>query len=125
MFSFKYSPRPNTLAVKRMPDDVADEEKTARIVRLQALQREIQTRLHERTIGSEVEVLVDSVSRRGTGELSGRTTGNLVVSFPSPSDRRENLADWVGKTVTVRVTNAGPHRLSAELVQPLGQDASC
>ena len=43
MFSFKYSPRPNTLASKRMPDDVSEEEKTARIVALQALQREIQT----------------------------------------------------------------------------------
>mgnify|MGYP003347117016 FL=1 len=25
MFSFKYSPRPNTLAIKRMPDDVPEE----------------------------------------------------------------------------------------------------
>src|SRR6185295_9022377 len=35
MFSFKYSPRPNTLALKRLPDDVAEEEKTRRIVALQ------------------------------------------------------------------------------------------
>ncbi len=28
MFSFKYSPRPNTLAEKRLPDDVPEEEKT-------------------------------------------------------------------------------------------------
>ena len=40
MFSFKYSPRPNTLALKRMPDDVTEEEKTRRIVALQALQRD-------------------------------------------------------------------------------------
>ena len=33
MFSFKYSPRPNTLADKRLPDDVPEEEKTERIVR--------------------------------------------------------------------------------------------
>ena len=38
MFSFKYSPRPNTLALKRLPDDVPDEEKTRRIVELQRLQ---------------------------------------------------------------------------------------
>jgi tRNA-2-methylthio-N6-dimethylallyladenosine synthase len=30
MFSFKYSPRPNTLAEKRLPDDVPEEEKTRR-----------------------------------------------------------------------------------------------
>src|SRR5881394_1120235 len=35
MFSFKYSPRPNTLADQRLADDVSDEEKTRRIVALQ------------------------------------------------------------------------------------------
>ena len=44
MFSFKYSPRPNTLALKRLPDDVSEEEKTRRIVALQTLQREMQYR---------------------------------------------------------------------------------
>src|SRR5207249_2461333 len=46
MFSFKYSPRPNTLADKRLEDDVSEEEKTQRIVTLQAIQREIQTELN-------------------------------------------------------------------------------
>src|SRR5439155_160166 len=64
MFSFKYSPRPNTLAGKRMPDDVDEAQKTSRIVALQALQRGIQTRLHEGMVGSGVEVLVDAASRR-------------------------------------------------------------
>ncbi len=52
MFSFKYSPRPNTLAAKRLADDVSAVEKTARIVALQALQREIQTGLHEAALGN-------------------------------------------------------------------------
>ena len=47
MFSFKYSPRPNTLAQKRYPDDVSEAEKTRRIVALQALQREIQLEMHQ------------------------------------------------------------------------------
>src|SRR4029078_12971158 len=47
MFSFKYSPRPNTLALKRMPDDVSEEEKTRRIMALQALQKRIQGGLVE------------------------------------------------------------------------------
>src|SRR5207249_527473 len=51
MFSFKYSPRPNTLADKRMPDDVSEEEKTRRIVALQALQRDIQLEINERLVG--------------------------------------------------------------------------
>src|SRR5438552_4567269 len=51
MFSFKYSARPNTLADQRLADDVDDEEKTRRIVALQALQREIQTRLNAQLVG--------------------------------------------------------------------------
>jgi tRNA-2-methylthio-N6-dimethylallyladenosine synthase len=116
MFSFKYSPRPNTLASKRMPDDVSPAEKTARIVALQELQRSIQTRLHEQAVGTEVEVLVDSVSRRRTRELSGRTSGNTVVNLLMPSDTSGSAADedWLGRLMSVRITRSGPHSLSGE-----------
>ena len=49
MFSFKYSPRPNTLAEQRLPDTVTEDEKTRRIVALQALQRDIQSELNAAT----------------------------------------------------------------------------
>ncbi len=104
MFSFKYSVRPNTLAIKRLPDDVAEEEKTRRIVGLQALQREIQLELHEAAVGTVVEVLVDSFSRRTQAELSGRTTGNTVVNFPGPPQ-------WLGRTLLVRIERGGAHSL--------------
>ncbi len=45
MYSFKYSPRPNTLAFKRLPDLVPEEEKTRRILALQTLQKTIQGEL--------------------------------------------------------------------------------
>jgi tRNA-2-methylthio-N6-dimethylallyladenosine synthase len=117
MFSFKYSPRPNTLASKRMADDVRPEEKTARIVALQALQREIQTALHEAAVGSVVSVLVDSTSRRQHAELSGRTMGNTVVNFPIPADTSSDDRSWLGRTVSVRITRGGPHSLRGEAVQ--------
>ena len=104
MFSFKYSPRPNTLALKRYPDEVAETEKTRRIVQLQAVQREIQIELHSHAVGSLVEVLVDSIGRRSDHELSGRTGGNTVVSFRGPSA-------WLGRFVPVRVRRAGPYSL--------------
>jgi len=69
MFSFKYSQRPNTLALKRLPDDVPEAEKGRRLGELQALQREIQWDLHRQALGSTVEVLVDSRSRRDEREL--------------------------------------------------------
>ena len=118
MFSFKYSPRPNTLAAKRLPDDVSADEKTARIVALQTLQREIQTELHEGAVGTVTEVLVDSASRRQLHEVSGRTSGNTVVNLPVPSDTSGNTHQgaWVGRTVPVRITRAGPHSLWGEAV---------
>ena len=117
IFSFKYSARPNTLASKRLPDDVGEDEKTARIVALQARQREIQTRVHERAIGTTVDVLVDAVSRRRGGEMSGRTTGNTVVNFPVPSQTRneESGSGWVGRTVRVTIRRAGPNSLWGEV----------
>ena len=102
MFSFKYSPRPNTLAEKRMPDDVSEEEKTRRIVALQGRQREIQTELNATLVGRRVHVLVDAASRRRDTEVSGRTSQNVVVNMPGP-------AGWIGRTVTVRIERAGAY----------------
>ncbi|MGH6691694.1 MAG: MiaB/RimO family radical SAM methylthiotransferase, partial [Gammaproteobacteria bacterium] len=120
MFSFKYSPRPNTLASKRMADDVGVDEKTARIVALQSLQRGIQTRLHERLVGTTVGVLVDAAGRRrprtGTADeaqVSGRTMGNTVVNFPVPPGH-DGANAWVGRTVPVTIRRAGPNSLSGE-----------
>ena len=112
MFSFKYSPRPNTLALKRLPDDVSEEEKTRRIVVLQGLQREIQLDLNQQAVGLEIQVLVDSTSRRRERELAGRTDGNTVVNFPGPRS-------WLGRTVRVRVSRGGPHSLAGEAVEPI------
>jgi tRNA-2-methylthio-N6-dimethylallyladenosine synthase len=102
MFSFKYSPRPNTLAEKRFADDVLEEEKTRRIVALQALQRDIQSVLNAQLVGQTVDVLVDAASRRQKTELSGRTSSNVVVNLPGPPE-------WIGRTLAVRVERAGPH----------------
>jgi tRNA-2-methylthio-N6-dimethylallyladenosine synthase len=109
IFSFKYSARPNTLAEKRLADDVSEEEKTGRIVALQALQRQIQTELHEGLLGRDLEVLVDAASRRRETELSGRTTQNVVVNMPGPPG-------LIGQTVTVRIERAGPHSVWGQVL---------
>jgi tRNA-2-methylthio-N6-dimethylallyladenosine synthase len=109
MFSFKYSERPNTLALKRMPEDVTEEEKTRRIVALQSLQRRIQGELFVEAIGRTEPVLVDSRSRRRDWELSGRTSGNTVVNF---SGRPE----WIGRLLGVRITGANPNSLRGDVM---------
>lgn len=108
MFSFKYSERPNTLASKRLPDDVPAAVKTRRIVTLQETQKQIQHALHATRVGSEVEVLVDSTSRRREWELAGRTPGNTVVNFTAS-------AQLLGTLVSVRITDSSPFSLRGEL----------
>ena len=112
MFSFKYSARPNTLALKRMRDDVNEEEKTARIVELQELQKGIQQELFAAAIGRSETVLIDSHSRRRAWELSGRTEGNTVVNLPGDPS-------WVGKVLAVRITGANPNSLRGEVIGDL------
>ena len=109
MYSFKYSPRPNTLALKRMPDDVPEAEKTRRIMALQALQRTIQGELFASSIGRVEPVLIDAKSRRREWELSGRTQANTVVNLPGDPS-------WVGRIVPVRITGANPNSLRGEMV---------
>jgi tRNA-2-methylthio-N6-dimethylallyladenosine synthase len=108
MFSFKYSPRPNTLALKRLPDDVTEEEKTRRIVTLQALQKEIQGELFAAMVGRVEPVLIDSRSRRRPWELSGRTSGNTVVNLSGEPG-------WIGRIMPVRITEANPNSVRGEI----------
>ena len=108
MFSFKYSARPNTLADKRLADDVNEDVKTKRIVALQALQRDIQSGLNEALVGQTVDVLVDAASRRRETELSGRTSTNVVVNLPG-------AAEWIGRTVPVHIERAGPHSVWGQI----------
>ncbi len=107
MFSFKYSERPNTLASKRTPDDVPEEDKTRRIRGLQLLQRRVQLELHGAAVGQRVEVLIDSRSRRRDWEVSGRTSGNTIVNLPG-------RADWVGRFMDVEIRRAGPNSVWGE-----------
>lgn len=109
IYSFKYSERPNTLASKRMPDEVTDEEKKRRIVALQSLQRSIQSALFQRSIGATFDVLVDATSRRREWELTGRTSGNTVVNFPGPPE-------WLGRLVPVTIERTGPNSVWGQAV---------
>ena len=109
MFSFKYSERPFTKAAKSLPDTVSAQAKTERIVKLQALQGDIQYQINQDLIGAVEEVLVDGRSRKRATELCGRTTGNTVVNFPGD-------ASLLGSTVAVRIERAGPHSVCGEIV---------
>ncbi len=110
VFSFKYSPRPNTPAIT-MDDAIPEEEKGRRLAILQDRQRRIQIGRNAKLIGETFEVLVDG-RHASRGQWTGRSTSNRVLNFTS---RHENI---LGQYAQVHVTHAGPNSLVGEHVEP-------
>ena len=117
----RYSPRPQTLAARKYPDDVEPEEKERRRKALDALQSEIVGEINARLLGQAVEVLVEGRDEK-KGRWYGRTRTDKLVFFedavPSSSPCRAGEgSDWRGKLARVRVTWAGPWSLIGEVVE--------
>ncbi|HUJ21391.1 MAG TPA: tRNA (N6-isopentenyl adenosine(37)-C2)-methylthiotransferase MiaB [Bryobacteraceae bacterium] len=111
LFSFKYSPRPNTAALA-LGDKISEEEKTRRLMILQERQRAVQIRRNSETIGTVQEVLVEG-SNQALGQWIGRTSQNRILNFIDGHAKNESL---IGKYIDVRVTRAGPNSLVGESV---------
>ncbi len=106
VFSFIYSPRPNTTA-SSMSGAIPEPEKLRRLAYLQEHQRQIQMARNAALVGSTQEVLVDS-RHAARGQWSGRTSSNRVVNFVS---QRQNL---LGEYARVRIERSGPNSLVGE-----------
>jgi tRNA-2-methylthio-N6-dimethylallyladenosine synthase len=111
LFSFKYSPRPNTAALA-MEDKISEEEKTRRIMILQEKQRAIQIRRNSELIGVVEEVLVEG-RNEALGQWIGRTSQNRTLNFTHRGSEGEPLT---GKYLLVQVTRAGPNSLVGESI---------
>jgi tRNA-2-methylthio-N6-dimethylallyladenosine synthase len=102
VFSFKYSPRPNTAALD-LGDDVREEEKGSRLKHLQEQQQLIQFNKNAAYLGKVVNVLVEGTARtRYT--LSGRMSNNRIVNFDGP----ENL---LGRIIGVEISGFSANSL--------------
>ena len=111
-FSFKYSARPGTPAMRARLDPVAPSEAQTRLVELQALQRSLTLAAHQRRVGRTLPVLVEGSSRQGGGQQTGRCPGNRIVNFLA----REPVP--AGTVIDVRIVAATPHSLLGELPGP-------
>ena len=80
-FMFFYSPRPATLAARTLADDVPEAIKKRRLQEIIDLQNTISAELYQQAVGSVVEVLAESESKRSPEQLMGRTETNRVVVF--------------------------------------------
>ena len=101
-----YSPRPGTIAARKLRDDVSAEEKRRRRERIEELQERIATEINSQLLGETVEVLVEA---RKKGKWQGRTRTNKLVFFSGESDH-------LGKLVNVKVEKTGPWALQGSLV---------
>lgn len=128
IFMFRYSPRPNTKADRRLPDDIPEPVKRRRHGELMALQKRMSMEHHQRLVGRRVEVLVEGYSKaalkaraaaetgvdspatwRRTDQLTGRTRGDEIVVLAGP----ESL---IGELVTVEIKAATSLTLHGEVV---------
>lgn len=107
IFSFIYSPRPQTVSAKIFDDDILHDVKRDRLKTVQALQREISLAKNRQRIGDAEEILVDGPSKLKNGQVMGRTRSNRIVNVIGP----ENLA---GRLLPVRITGATATSLLAE-----------
>jgi len=115
IFSFKYSPRPNTAALQ-MSDHIPEEEKARRLTIVQERQRSIQIRQNSALIGAVEEVNVEGF-HDALGLWVGRTSRNRTLNFTHAGPENEDRGrDLIGKYVHVRVTRGGPNSLAGETV---------
>ena len=116
-FIFKYSPRPDTTADKRLADDVPLEVKKIRNIELLAVQEKISNQLSADFLGKEVKVLVEGLSKKphlnvaenpDNPQLIGRTETDYIVVFNGP-------LSLAGQFAKVKITKTSPLTLFAEL----------
>ncbi len=109
-FIFKYSPRKGTIAHRRYADDVPEEKKKQRIIRLNELQNSISLKKNRAHIGEVQRVLIEQEStRKSPDDYQGRNDGNKIVIFPGGDYRR-------GDYVDVEICDATPHVLKGRVV---------
>jgi len=110
LFSFKYSEREGTAAV-RLDGKMDERTKGRRLMILQDLQDRHTLEKNRADVGRTLEVLVEGTSRNSDADLAGRTRTNRIVNFPGDPA-------WIGRTVRVSIREAFLHSLRGEAILP-------
>jgi tRNA-2-methylthio-N6-dimethylallyladenosine synthase len=100
-----YSPRPNTIAIRKMTDNISHQDKKDRVKILETLQEEISAKLNARLMGNTLEVLIDGNTK---GKWHGRTRNDKLVFIES--DRSP-----FGQTLDVTIDRTGPWSLNGTI----------
>jgi len=100
-YMFKYSERQHTIASRKFPDDVPEEEKSARLTRLIDMQKKISFKKNQLHVGKVFEVLVEGRGKK-ENQLLGRNDGNKIVVF---ADNGAKEGDFVRVTISEATAN--------------------
>ena len=92
IYSFIYSKRTGTKAAE-MPDRISDGEKGQRMRKLLEVQLDISSEHYKRFIGKKMRVLVDDVSKKREGYVSGKSSEFIIVEFPGDKSLIGQFAD--------------------------------
>jgi tRNA-2-methylthio-N6-dimethylallyladenosine synthase len=113
VFSFTYSPRPDTAAA-RWEHDVPPREASRRLAALMDLQQEIQRETHRGLEGRVMEVLVEGLDRQGK-RSSGRSRCSRVVNIARADGE---LPIPPGSFVNVLIERGYPNSLLGTQLNP-------
>ena len=111
-YTFIFSPRPGTRAASMSDRFVPAEVVAERFERLRVVVERSALARHRDRIGRVEEVVVEGPSRRDPAVTTGRTTQNKLVHFEPVEGRQVHS----GSYATVKVTGAGRHHLTGELL---------
>ncbi len=106
-FSFKYSPRPGTAALRLKDPEIEPAVASERLARFQAGQRVLQLDSNRALEGQVHEVLVEGPSKWDPEVVCGRTGTFKMVNFPG-------APDLIGRTVPVEITRGFVNSLRGE-----------
>lgn len=107
-FSFKYSPRPGTPALRLKDPPVPKEVMRERLSRYQKRQQEIQIESNRACEGQTLQVLVEGPSKWDPEVLCGRSSTFKMVNFAGPKE-------LVGQIVPVKILRGFTNSLRGEL----------
>ncbi|MCG6168909.1 tRNA (N6-isopentenyl adenosine(37)-C2)-methylthiotransferase MiaB [Leptospira sanjuanensis] len=113
-FMFKYSEREGTMAQRKLPDNVPEETKSARLTKLVDLQTSLSHEQNRARIGRVYSILIENTSRKSEKQLCGRTPCGRMTVFPLPEGK--NAADLIGTTVSVQIESATSATLKGRIL---------
>ncbi|MCM1474225.1 MAG: radical SAM protein, partial [Muribaculaceae bacterium] len=108
IYSFIYSRRTGTKAAEII-DTIPEDVKGRRMRELLEVQREVSTENYKRFIGRRMRVLVDGVSKKRTGFVTGKSDEFIIAEFAGDMS-------MIGNFVEIEVTGSMNWAVSGRIV---------